>query len=341
MAGAVSPGASIFGHTESGQPVQRVSIADGPLSASILTLGATLQDVRLQGIAHSLTVGSPDLAAYLGAMDTCGSIVGPVANRIGGARAVIDGQSHDFEANYNGKHTLHGGAGATHNRLWALADHGPAHASFTLHLADGDGGFPGNRELTARYRIKDQSLELTLSATTDAPTLMNLANHSYWRLGDAPTFAGQTLQIAADRYLPATAQNLLPTGEIAPVAHTRFDFRQPRALHPGAEGLIDTNFCLSRARQPLRAVAWLTGRNGLALEMSTTEPGLQVFDGHILNLPEYASNDGPAHVAFSGLALEAQFWPDATNHREFPSVILRPGQPWAQTTAWRFSRRHA
>lgn len=334
----MKPGVSIFGHTASGETIHRVVIADGPLSASILTLGVTLQDVRLQGTAHSLTVGSPDPAAYLGAMDTCGSIVGPVANRIGGARAVIDGQSHRFDANYNGKHTLHGGAGATHKRLWALADHGPAHAGFTLHLADGDSGFPGNRTLAARYRVTGHTLELTLSATTDAPTPMNLANHSYWRLDDTPTFAGQSLQIAADHYLPATAQDVLPTGEIATVAQTRFDFRQPRVLAPGAGGLIDTNFCLSRTRRPLRPVAWLAGRNGLALEMSTTEPGLQVFDGHILNLPEYTGNDGPAHVAYSGVALEAQFWPDATNNPSFPPIILHPGQPWAQTTAWKFLR---
>lgn len=339
MAAALTPGVAPFGQTSTGEAVHRITIADGALSAAILTLGVALQDVRLDGTAHSLTVGGPTLAPYEAEMQFCGTIVGPVANRIGGARAVIDGQTYRFDANLNGKHTLHGGSGATHNRVWTLADHGPVHATFHLHLKKGDGGFPGDRHLSARYRIANRALELTLSASTDAPTLMNLANHSYWRLDDAPTFAGQTLKIDAESYLPSTPDDVLPTGEIAPVTGSRFDFRRPRRLGAGNEGLIDTNFCLSQTRQPLRPVAWLTGRSGLTLEMATTEPGLQVFDGHILDMPVCPGNDGPPHRAYSGLALEPQFWPDATNNPNFPSIILRPGETWTQTTTWRFSQR--
>ena len=334
----MTPGITSFGTTGAAEPVHRIVIANGGLSAALLTLGVALQDVRLAGVAHSLTVGSPALAPYESAMATCGTIMGPIANRIGGASAVIDGKTCHFDANLNGRHTLHGGAGATHSRVWTLTDHGPHHAEFELHLADGAHGFPGNRTLTARYDIDAAAtLRLTLTATTDAPTLMNLANHSYWRLAGAPTFSGQRLQIAADHYLPASAGDMLPTGTIAPAENTRFDYRAPRALRAGAEGLIDTNFCLSRARRPLREVARLRAQSGLTLTLSTTEPGLQVFDGHILDLPGIAGNDGVPNRAYAGLALEPQFWPDAPNHPDFPPILMRPTESWQQITTWAFS----
>lgn len=334
----MTPGTEPCGQTAGGEDVHRVAISAGDLSAAILTLGCTLQDVRLAGIARSLTVGSPSLAAYQAEMGTCGSIVGPVANRIGNASATIDGRTWRFDAHYRGRHTLHGGSAATHSRIWRILDTGPDHASLGLDLPHGQGGFPGNRRITARYEIAAATLRLTLDATTDAATLMNLANHSYWRLDGAPTFAGQTLRIDADRYLPGTAEDVLPTGEIADVAGTRFDYRRGRALQAGAEGLLDTNFCLSNTRRPLRPVATLTGTSGLSMTLATTEPGLQVFDGHNLGLPRYPSNDGPPHRAYAGLALEAQFWPDAPNNPSFPSILLRPGADWRQITEWRFSR---
>ncbi len=334
----MTPGTDLFGQTAKGQDVHRIAISSGDLSAAILTHGCTLQDVRLSGIAHSLTIGSPDLRAYENEMGTCGSIVGPVGNRIGNARATIDGTTYQFDAHYNGKHTLHGGSAATHAQIWQIADTGPSHATLQLTLPDGHGGFPGTRRITAHWDVKDQTLRLTLDAETDAPTLMNLANHSYWRLSDTPTYLGHTLQVHADTYLPSTVEDVLPTGEIAEVANTRFDYRQPRPLQAGAEGLLDTNFCLSRTREPLREAATLTAPTGLSLTLATTEPGLQVFDGHILDLPAYASNDGPATQAYAGLALEAQFWPDAPNNPDFPSIILRPADPWRQITEWRFTR---
>ena len=325
-----------IGTTRTGEPIHQVTLSNDALNISLLTLGVALQDVRLTGIPHSLTVGSPDPNAYETDMEYCGTIVGPVANRISGAQATIDGQTHRFDANLDGKHTLHGGSASTHNKLWTLADHAHHHAEFHLSQTDQSGGFPGNRHLTARYSITDQTLRLDLTATTDAPTLMNPANHSYWRLADTPTFAGHHLQIDADHYLPSTPDYFLPTGEISPVTGTRFDYRKPRQLNAGTEGLIDNNFCLTPSKT-LRNVARLTGPTGIAMQMATTAPGLQVFDGHILEMPDFNGNDGTPHRAYAGVALEAQFWPDAPNNPDFPSIILRPGQPWQQTTTWSFS----
>ncbi|MCG6902525.1 MAG: galactose mutarotase [Rhodobacter sp.] len=334
----MTPGISIIGQTRTGETVHRVVLSDGALSASVLTLGVALQDVRLADVAHSLTVGSPSLAAYEDAMQTCGTIVGPVGNRIGNAHAVINGKACDFDANLNGRHTLHGGLAATHRKIWELADHQRDHALFHLTLPAGEGGFPGTRRLSARFDIAGPTLRLTLGAETDAPTLMNLANHSYWRLADQPDYSGLGVQIAADHYLPITAPDYLPTGEKRAVDNTRFDMRKTRRLDPATDGLWDNNFCLSQSRQPLRRVATLTGPTGLAMDMATTEPGLQVFDGHNLGRPDCPGNDGRAYVAHAGLALEAQFWPDAPNNPDFPDITLHPGDDWQQVTTWTFRR---
>ncbi len=324
-----------FGTTRTGRTAHRITLAGGRLTVHLLTLGAALQDLRLAGHPHSLTVGSRDLAAYEGPMQHCGTIMGPVANRIAGARATVDGRLLQFDRNFLGRHTLHGGSAATHRKLWTLADHGPAHATLTLTLPDGEGGFPGSRRLGARFALDGPTLRLTLDAETDAPTPMNLANHSYWNLGPQPTTAGHRLTVHAGRYLPSDAA-LIPTGEIADVTGTRFDYRSGRPVEAGAEGLVDTNFCLADARGPLRRAATLTGPGGLAMDMATTEPGLQVFDGHILGQPDCRTTDGAAPVPYAGLALEAQFWPDAPNHPDFPAITLRPGQPWRQVTTWTF-----
>jgi aldose 1-epimerase len=334
----MTPGLTDFGTSATGETVHRIALSNGTLSAAILTRGIALQDVRLDGVDHSLTVGFPTLAPYETTMSSAGTLVGPIGNRIGGASAMIDGHRFDFHANFNGKHTLHGGGAATHKRLWTLTDHTDTHVELTLNMPDAEHGFPGNRTLTARYDITDATLRLTLTATTDAPTLMNLANHSYWRLDDHPTFDGHTLRVAADHYLPTTVDDVLPTGQIADVTNTRFDYRTARRLTPATDGLIDNNFCLSQTRQPLRPVAWLTGTSGLTMEMATTEPGLQVFDGHILSRSDAPGNDGTPYQPHAALALEAQFWPDATNNPDFPSIILRPEDRWQQVTTWSFAR---
>lgn len=327
-----------FGATRDGRPVHRVPLSAGDLSVWVLTYGAALQDVRLRGTAHSLTVGSPDLAAYEGGLGSAGTIVGPVANRISEARADIDGVEFAFDRNFLGRHTLHGGFAATHRKVWRIADATDASLRLLLDIPGGEGGFPGVRRISALYEVfAPATLALTLEATTDAPTLMNLANHCYWNLGPSPTTIGHKLQVSATRFLPAT-DGSFPTGEIADVAGTRFDFRNGRFVEAGTEGPLDNNLCLADARSPLRAAAALTGPTGVEMRMATTEPGLQIFDGRNLEMPGFASMDGSPHAAYAGIALEAQFWPDAPANPGFPSILLRPGEDWRQETRWSFAR---
>ncbi len=319
-------------------PIQRITLGNGSLAAAILTRGAILQDLRLAGRGHSLTVGSPDAAAYADPLQYFGAVVGPVANRIAGGRARIGAQSHDFDRNDHALHTLHGGATGTHAQSWEIDIVQPDRVCLTLALPDGTGGFPGNRTLAADYALVGaDTLELTLTAATDADTWLNLAPHGFWNLDGGPDLAGHRLRIAADDYLPTDALAMV-TGEIAPVADTPFDFRTPRPIGPGTDPRLDHNFCLAAARRRPVHVLTLTGASGLALEVATSETGVQVYDAGAFDGGGARDHAGRPIGAFCGLAIEPQGWPDAPNRPAFPSVRVPAGMAIRQITRWRFRR---
>ena len=296
---------------------------------AVLTRGAVLHDVRLAGCDYSLTIGLPSVAHYEGAYNYFGAVVGPVANRLRGAQARINGTLHRFDANENGKTTLHGGFNGLHTRIWNVAAQGADRVTLALDLPDGTDGFPGNRTITAAFTItQGPALTMTLTTTTDAVTIANCTNHAYWNLDGSGTSAGHILRIAADHYLPVDA-DILPTGEIAPVAGTGFDFTKARPIVP-VQPALDHNFCTATAQQPLRDVLWLSGTKGVSMTVATTEPGLQIYDHRSPALP-----DGRTYAA---LAIEAQGWPDAPNMSGFPSIEITPDAPAVQTTRWQFSR---
>ncbi len=313
---------SAFGQTTAGGAVHRISLQSGALSVSILTLGAVLQSVRLAGVAHDLTLGSDHLADYEGALCYHGSVIAPVVNRITGAQAMVAGHLARFEANFLGRHTLHGGSIGTQHHVWDIADHGDDYAVLALHLAHGAGGFTGGRDVTARFTLTGDQLRLDITVRSDAATLWNAANHSYWNLDGMGSFAGHILQLNADYYLPTDAE-FIPTGAVVDVTGTPFDFRKPRVLAVN-DPALDNCFVLGRAPTPLREVLILRGASGVTLRLSTTEAGVQLYDCR--------------HDGFGGLAIEAQNWPDAPHHAGFPSIELAPGQTLVQSTAWQFSR---
>jgi aldose 1-epimerase len=200
-------------------------------------------------------------------------------------------------------------------------------------------GFPGNLEILQTFRLLEGGvLDITMRATTDAPTLCNLAHHSYFNLGMEETVDGHTLRVDAATYLPVDPE-LIPTGEPAPVAGTRFDFRTASPLGPAsAKGLIDHNFCLSDDRVAIHPVAELCcPETGVAMEVRTTEPGLQVYCGAALDVP-VPGLDGRRMGPRSGIALEPQVWPDAPHHPAFPQAVLRPGETYRQNTQFIFRK---
>ncbi len=327
-----------FGNTQSGETVHRITLRSDALDVSVLTLGAILHDVRLNGVDHSLTIGFDELAPYEGAHFHVGSIVGPVANRISNARAAIVGVTHQFEANTPGGHTLHSGSTGLQHLVWKIEEHNPHSTTLSAHLPDGTGGFPGNRHIAARFTVADATLKLEIAAETDRLSPISPTNHSYWNLGPHPTTDGHILAVSAECTTPLDPEILLPTGAVSDVAGTRFDFRTSRTIEAGAEGLLDLNLCLSNTPRALTPVAQLDGPTGITMKLATTAPGLQVFDGHILGDAPATLLDGRQLQAYGGLALETQYWPDAMANPDFPTILLAPGMKWQQETLWSFTR---
>lgn len=286
-----------------------ITLRNDALKAEIWTLGARLNALHL-GDGPSLCAGSETVEQALGKNIYTGSVVGPVANRIRDGRAPLDGKVLELQSGER-PHFLHSGPTGTAAQIFSVADQTDTSVTLKLHLDDGLGGLPGNREITVSYVLDGSEVHLTLAATTDAPTLMNLAHHPYWKLNPR---AAMTLTVHADRYTPVDDETL-PTGEIADVTGTGFDYRSPRP----ADTDMDHNFCREPSDAPT-PIARLQG-SGVALDVLTTAPGLQVYSGK----PPM-------------LAVEPQIWPDAPNHEDFPSIRLAPGETFRQDTIYRFSR---
>lgn len=329
----------VFGHMPDGAPVTAHRIAGGGLAAEFLTYGAVLRDLRLEGHPAPLVLGFEGFDDYLTKSRYFGATAGRYANRIRDGRVKIDGVAYQLDTNFRGRHLLHGGGQAMGKQLWQVVDQGQDRLMLRYVARDGEMGFPGTLEVTQTFSLLPGGvLDIDIRAETDAPTLCNIAHHSYYNLSGAPRIADHRLWIAAEHYLPVT-DDLIPTGEEAPVAGTRFDFRAPVQIGPqSAQGLIDHNFCLSRERVGLRHVATLDSpASGVAMKVKTTEPGLQVFDGSALDL-ETRGLDGQSLGPLSGIALEPQVWPDAPHHPSFPKALLRPGEIYHQHTQFIFSK---
>ncbi|QDY71024.1 galactose mutarotase (plasmid) [Qingshengfaniella alkalisoli] len=333
----MSPGVYEFGSDQDGNRVDRVVLSNGELTVAMLTRGAILQDVRLKDVPYSLTLGANDLAPYLDGMAYFGALVGPVVNRISGAKAELSGQSYSFDPNQDRRITLHSGKASTSAKIWTIAERSETEVEFTLKLSDGDGGFPGNRDVRARFALDGTRLSMTVSATTDKTTWVNFANHSYWNMDGTPSYAGHTLRIAADRYCVAD-DDAMVTGELRDVEGTGFDLRDGRALSPGDDPHYDTNFCLADGKRAVTPIARLTGTSGISMDMASTEPGLQVYDAKRQAPGKAKNHAGEEYGPYCGLAMEAQCWPDAPNKPDFPSIVLREGERYEQVTTYTFSR---
>lgn len=256
---------------------------------------------------------------------SAGKTIGRFANRIANGRLTIDGRVYRLATN-EGANTLHGGPDGFSKRTWAVFSHDSGHngatmqVEFALRSPDGDQGFPGNLRCTITYGFDDTgALRLDYGAVSDAPTAINLTNHAYFNLSGAAgsAVAAQQLRIAASSYLPVDGA-MIPTGEVAAVAGTPLDFRSTRPIGTQA---YDCTFVLDDWTGDLRHAAEAYDEaSGRRLLVETTEPGLQLYTGKP-----------------GAFALEAQHFPDAPNHRDFPNTILRPGETFASTTIYRFS----
>ena len=327
----------IFGTTADGQSVERAVLQAGGLTAKIMSFGAVLQDLRLEGHSSPLVLGFDRFEDYPRHSRYFGATAGRCANRIAGASFTLDGAEYRLDPNFLGKHHLHGGSQSIGKRLWTFSAVERDSATLTLDLADGEMGYPGAMSATVRFALLPEGvLDIRMRATTARPTLCNLAHHSYFNLSGEATILNHRLQIAAEHYLPVD-EELIPTGSQEPVAGTALDFGSATRLGAVcAATRLDHNFCLSNARSALRDVAALTGGK-VTMRIRTTEPGLQVYDGAPLDLP-VPGLDGRPIGAYAGIALEPQVWPDAIHHPDWPQAILRPGETYDQHTQFVFGK---
>ncbi len=319
-----------------GEEVQRCRISGGGLQADILSYGAVLQDLRLEGHEAPLVLGFDSFNPYLTDSPYFGAIAGRCANRIKGGEFSIDGTTYQGDQNFLGKHLLHGGSRGIGKRNWRIDEVAADRICLSICVADGEMGFPGDMDISVTYVLLDGGVfDMVMSATTTKPTLCNLAHHTYWNLDGGATTDDHVLQVDADRYT-VVDEEFIPTGEARGVSGSRFDFRSPRQI--ADETIIDHNLCLSDQAQPLRQIGFLRStKSGVTMRMLTTEPGLQVYDGFKLDV----SPDGLGGRRYgknSGIALEPQAWPDGINNDGFPNMVLRPGETYTQHTQFAFSK---
>ncbi|MFJ8763842.1 aldose epimerase family protein [Streptomyces clavifer] len=313
-----------------GTAVRRWTLERDGTRVRVLTYGAVVQSVEVpgrDGARAGVALGLPDTAGYeTYAGPYFGALVGRYANRIGGASFVLDGRTHRVTPN-EGRNHVHGGTRGFDKRVWD-AEEVPDGVRLSLVAEDGEEGFPGRLEVSVAYTLDaGGALRIGYRATTDAPTVLNLTNHTYWNLAgaDSGSALGHELRLAGSRITPADAESI-PTGEFAPVDGTRFDFREPKPVGPG----YDTNYVLD-ATGGAPVAELYDAASGRVLTVTTTEPGLQLYTADHF--------EGRPFVPCAGIALETQHFPDSPNRPEFPSTVLRPGEEFVSTTVYGFSVR--
>jgi aldose 1-epimerase len=320
-----------------GTAVHRIDLRGRDLEVSILTWGATIQRLRVHGPRGPLDVvlGFGSCDEYLKHRLYMGCVVGRFANRITEGRFSLDGTAYRLTRNENGINHLHGGVDGFSRRVWSIDAVSERAVDLVLVSPDGEEGYPGTLTAHCRYSIEEgRTLSIALSAVTDAPTIVNLATHSYFNLDGEDNILRHRLQIPADTYLPASAAGI-PTGEFRPVDGTPFDFRTMRDVRPpdAPPARYDNTYVLAPSAGGIRRAARLES-SGVAMEIWSTEPGIQFFDGGTMrSLP---GRDGAIYRPYSGLCLEPQRFPDSPNQRGFTDCTLRPGETYRQATEYRF-----
>lgn len=344
----------LYGTTAAAAGVDEYTLTNASgMEVKIITYGGIITSIRTpdrNGNLANVTLGFDTLADYEFRHSYFGAIIGRYGNRIGGAAFNLDGVEYKLAAN-DGPNSLHGGVRGFDKAIWT-AKEVKGDGQVGLELAsvspDGEEGYPGNLSVKVVYTLTaDNSLRIDYHATTDKTTVVNLTNHAFFNLGGngSGTIYNQIVQLNADRYTPVN-ENLIPTGELAPVEGTPFDFRSPKQIGGGIRSGdaqmvrgrgYDHNFVINREdATSLTRTAWVydppTGRT---MEVWTTEPGVQFYTANFLNGTLVGSSGGMYRQG-DALCLETQHFPDSPNQPGFPSTTLKPGDAYKSTTIYKF-----
>lgn len=344
---------SDFGKTADGTPVEEFTLTnDTGAIVKLISRGATLKEWHVpdkEGEVADVVFGFDDITGYESpANGYFGCTAGRVANRIAGGKFSIDGQSYTIATN-DGPNALHGGLTRSLDKVvWKGAPFENADGEgvvFTYTSPDGEEGYPGNLACKVTYTLTDKNeLRIDYEATTDKPTPVNLTNHAYFNLAGAgdETINDHELMLAADHYTPVDS-TLIPTGEIAPVEGTPFDFREFHEIGERVDELgtgtgagYDHNFVLNNQDGDLALAAQVRDPNsGRVLSVYTTEPGIQFYAGNFLT--GATGKAGKKYPYRSGFCLETQHYPDSINQKNFPPIVLRPGETYKHTCVYQIT----
>ncbi|GAS91965.1 aldose 1-epimerase [Mycolicibacterium brisbanense] len=341
-----------------GTPVTRYTLNSGRgMQVRILNYGGIIQSIEVpdrNGHANNVVLGFPNLEGYLNntgdAKTYFGAIIGRYGNRIAKGTFSLNGAQHQVPINNNGN-SLHGGTVGFDSKVWQATPQN-ANGSVGLKLQylspANEMGYPGALTTTVTYTVdQNNQLRIDYHATTDAPTVVNLTNHSYFNLAgeDALNIYDHKLTINADNYTPTDATQI-PTGQIAPVKGTPFDFTSPTAIGAHitandpqlllAHG-YDHNWVINRGNDTglVQAAKAEDPQTGRTLTVSTTEPGVQFYTSNFL-VGAFTGTSGHIYRQGAGFTMETQHFPDSPNQPGFPSTVLNPGQTYDSTTVFAF-----
>jgi len=347
---------SAYGTTAQGDPVKQYILKSAKgVTVKFINYGGIITEINApdkNGKLANVVLGFASLKDYEKFNSTIhfGSLIGRYANRIAGGRFELDGKTYSLPIN-NGPNTLHGGPDSFDTKVWTVKEikkKNAVGAELTYVSLDGENGFPGTLTTHVMYTLTDDNdLQMDFSATTDANTVVNLTNHSYFNLAgeSSGSIENQVIQIAASRYTPTDITSI-PTGELVSVAGTPMDLRKPTQfgarLRDRFQQMLwahgyDQNWVLDNGggKEPGFAARVVDPASGRMLEVHTTQPGLQLYTANGLD-GSVVGSSGKTYRQSDAFALEAEHFPDSPNHPSFPSTELKPGQTFREQTVFKF-----
>ena len=333
-----------FGALPDGRAADLYTLTSGDVEAQITNYGGIITSLKMpdaKGESGDIVHGFDTLEGYLGKHPYFGCIVGRYANRIGGAKFMVDGREYRLAKN-DGENSLHGGIKGFDRVLWGVEVMADS-LRLTYLSCDEEEGYSGNLEATVTITLKGCELSIDYDAITDKPTIVNLTNHTYFNLSCSGDILDHELTLEADYFTPA-GRNLIPTGELRSVEGTPMDFRQPNRIGARIEapyeqlingGGYDCNWVVNGEAGKLRKAATVRDPDSQrAFMVLTTQPGIQFYTGNFLD--GTLRGKGRVYIRRSGLCLETQHYPDSPNQSSFPSTVLRPGERYHEKTVFSF-----
>lgn len=341
-------GETRFGRMPDGTVVRKLTLRSGRLTCAVLDYGGAVQSLWApdrNGRPVDVVLGFDTLEAYRAQDKYMGALVGRYANRIGGSRFTLGGQTYPLCANDGANH-LHGGREGFDKRVWTVEEQRDDRLTLSLVSPDGDEGYPGTLTVRVTYQLTDRELTLDYRAECSRDTICNLTNHTYFNLAghDSGPVTGQTICIHGSGYTPSDSASI-PWGEVRPVEGTPMDLRREQPIGARIDedfdqlrqaGGYDHNWVIDGPPGALRPAARAySPETGIALEMDTTLPGVQFYTGNFLDgCP--AGKGGAAYGRRWGFCLESQYYPNSPNCPDFPQPLLRAGEVWQHRTVFRF-----